>query len=151
MVVPIAAPTSAAFMNWPFPYVVILFGAGLAVACVSVYYLLKLGDYFEQRDEGTEEGNRVADILDGMRLAGNSEIDAQRLVGIWYADQPANEALRLAIKTGMYARLREAVRLGWLTCPNFPAHEVRRNFLISLDDASRFFRGRRWLEIKVDE
>ena len=143
----LAPAVTMAFQDQPFERWGFHLSVGITLAIISTYYLLKLGDYFEDLGEGAEEGERIAKVLEGLLVAGQSEIDAQKLVAIWYESQPVNEALRLAIKAGMYARLREAVRRGWLRCPNFPAHEVRTNFLISMEDSVAFFRRRLWLRI----
>ena len=132
-------------------YVAIAFVAAIGAASFATLGVFYIGDYLDRRGEASEEGERVAKILEGLKLGGLFEIDAKRLVGIWFVDQPANESLRIAIKTGRYAQLRAAVRLGWLECANFPAHEVRSNYLISLDSAIRFFRARRWLGINPEE
>ena len=105
-------------------------------------------EFWLNRSRWADEGNRVAGILEDLQMSGLAVIDAQQVVAIWYPDQPTNKPLRVAIKTAMYARLREAVRRGWIRSSNFPAHEVRQNFFMNLGDAIRFFRERRWLELE---
>src|SRR5581483_5524813 len=116
--------------------ILVTLGIGILIAHAAEFYV--------KRSDLAEEGNRVADLLDGLRLAGNPVVDAQTIVNTWYENQPNNKRLRVVTKTGMYARLREAVRRGWIQCSNFPAHEVRHNFDCEITSVVRFFRQRRW-------
>jgi hypothetical protein len=133
-------------------------GVAVAVAFVGIAATIFLAiavsqgiNYFLDHSKFAEIGNRVAHVLMGLRLAGNSTTFAKEVVNIWYDEQPSNAILRLATKEGLYAKLREAVRRGWIGCPNFPAHEVRADFQMDLTDSIEFFRRRRWLEIEADD
>lgn len=124
---------------------------GLAATVWLAIGIAHAAQFYIERSQWADEGNRVAAILERLRIAGHSVVDARRVGNVWFAEQPSNEVLRLAIKEGNYALLREAVRRGWIRCLDFPAHEVRRNFQMDISDCIAFFRGHRWLEISTDE
>jgi hypothetical protein len=135
----------------PFEQALVLALSGLAATLFLGLWATYAMEWWLSHSKDGETGRRVANALADLKFGGSEEIDAQTIVNIWFDPQPANSISRVATKHGMYHRLREAVRRKWIQSPNFPAHEIRANFLCNLDDSIRFFRNRRWLEISADE
>jgi hypothetical protein len=120
--------------------------AGLAATMFLGICIAHAIEFYLDRSQWADEGNRVADVLVGLRMGGHRTVKVGNLVNIWYSDQPENEVLRLATKTGLHARLRAAVRRGWLHSDNFPA-QPGPDYSVDIDDAISFFRERRWLSL----
>ena len=99
------------------------------------------------RSQDQAEGERVAALLEGMRNLGRTQIDAQAILNIWYADQPTNRFLRIANKQARMAILREAVRRGWIRTAEQLPDDPHANYLCEINDVIVFFRDVRWHEI----
>src|SRR5581483_317997 len=63
------------------------FSAAMLICLAGILVTLGIGiliahaaEFYVKRSDLAEEGNRVADLLDGLRLAGNPVVDAQTIV-----------------------------------------------------------------------
>lgn len=130
-------------MNFSLALAISIFGLAATIGlALAVTYGL---EFYLERSSIKEKCRRVADLLDGLLLSGREEVDAKRVVNYWYEEQPDNKFLRLATKSGLYARLRLAVEREWIESKDFQPNTKNANFTCKTADVIRVFRSDKWL------
>lgn len=134
---------NAAFKNLPFEHWGLLLAAGITLAIIATFYLLKLGDYIEEYTADAQLGNSFAEALEERISVGDSAWTANDLATLLVGERAEQE-----VWNRHFRWIKHSVLNGYVdgTPLNENGHPVRET-VIRLKDLAEFFRRRDWKKL----